>query len=123
VDEFSTDGRLIARIATGGPLDAPWGLAIAPGSWGSVAGSLLIGNFGDGRINIFAKDGDHFARHATGRILDAATGRPFAEPGLWALLPGTATTGGTGALWFTAGIRTQPGGPREQGGLLGVLRP
>jgi uncharacterized protein (TIGR03118 family) len=123
VDEFSTDGRLIARIATGGSLDAPWGLAIAPSSWGSVAGSLLVGNFGDGHINIYAKEGRHFADHATGRILVAATGKPFAEPGLWALLPGTATTGGTNALWFTAGIRTQPGGPREAGGLLGVLRP
>jgi len=117
VDEFSTDGRLITRIATGGPLSAPWGLAIAPGSWGRAAGSLLIGNFGDGRINIFARQGDHFARHATGQVVDESTGQPFAEPGLWGLLPGTANAGGTGALWFTAGING------ESGGLLGVLRP
>jgi uncharacterized protein (TIGR03118 family) len=117
VDEFSTDGRLIARIATGGALNAPWGVAIAPPSWGAVAGSLLIGNFGDGRINIFAKDGRGFAGHATGQILDTATGKPFAEPGLWQVLPGTAATGGTNALWFTAGIND------EADGLLGVLRP
>jgi uncharacterized protein (TIGR03118 family) len=117
VDEFSTDGRLIARIATGGSLNAPWGVAIAPRSWGAVAGSLLIGNLGDGRISIFAKERCGFADHATGQIRDASTGRPFAEPGLWEILPGTATTGGTNALWFTAGIND------EADGLLGVLRP
>jgi uncharacterized protein (TIGR03118 family) len=117
VDEFSTDGHLISRVASGGALNAPWGLAIAPSSWGSAAGSLLVGNFGDGRINIFAKEGSHFARHVTGQVRDASTGKPFAEPGLWGLLPGTAATGGTDALWFTAGIN------HEQDGLLGVLRP
>jgi uncharacterized protein (TIGR03118 family) len=123
VDEFSTEGRLIARIATGGPLDAPWGLAIAPSSWGHVAGALLVGNFGNGRISIFPAHGDHFAHHAIGPVLDASTGQPFAEPGLWGLLPGTAATGGTNALWFAAGIAGADGGPLEQGGLLGVLRP
>jgi uncharacterized protein (TIGR03118 family) len=117
VDEFAADGRLIARIATSGALNAPWGVAIAPPSWGAVAGSLLIGNFGDGRINVFAKEGHGFANHATGQILDAATGKPFAEPGLWTIVPGTAATGGTNALWFTAGIND------EADGLLGVLRP
>jgi uncharacterized protein (TIGR03118 family) len=117
VDEFSTDGHLISRIASGGALNAPWGLAIAPSSWGSAAGSLLVGNFGDGRINIFTKDGGHFAHQVKGQVQDASTGKPFAEPGLWGLLPGTATTGGTDALWFTAGIN------HEQNGLLGVLRP
>ncbi len=117
VDEFSTSGRLIARIASGGALNAPWGLAIAPASWGTAAGSLLIGNFGDGRINIIARDDRHFEHHITGRVVDTSTGKPFAEPGLWGLLPGTATNGGTNALWFTAGIN------HEQDGLLGVLRP
>src|SRR6201997_3410758 len=91
VDEFSTDGRFIARIASGGALNAPWGLAIAPASWGSAAGSLLIGNFGDGRINIVAKQAHHFAHRVTGLVRVTSTGKPFAEPGLWGLLPGTAT--------------------------------
>jgi uncharacterized protein (TIGR03118 family) len=117
VDEFSTDGRLLARIASGGALNAPWGLAIAPASWGSAAGSLLIGNFGDGRINIVAEHGNQFANHITGQVDVKSTGKPFTEPGLWALLPGTAATGGTNALWFTSGIN------HEQDGLLGVLRP
>jgi uncharacterized protein (TIGR03118 family) len=117
VDEFTTSGRLVARVATGGALNAPWGLAIAPRSWGHVAGSLLVGNFGDGRINIFAREGRGFADHATGHIVDTATGKPFAEPGLWSLTPGTTTTGGTNSLWFAAGIND------EKDGLLGVLRP
>ena len=83
VDEFSTEGHLIARIASRGALNAPWGLVIAPASWGSAAGSLLIGNFGDGRINIVAKHGDHFAHHITGHVVDSSTGKPFTEPGLW----------------------------------------
>jgi uncharacterized protein (TIGR03118 family) len=117
VDEFSPDGRLIARITSGGALDAPWGLAIAPAGWGRVAGSLLIGNFGDGRINIVARQGHHFAHHITGLVRVTPAGKPFAEPGLWGLLPGTAANGGTDALWFTSGIN------HEQNGLLGVLRP
>jgi uncharacterized protein (TIGR03118 family) len=116
VDEFSPDGRLISRITSGGALNAPWGLAIAPASWGHAAGSLLVGNFGDGRINIVAREGRHFAHRVTG-LVRTATGRPFAEPGLWGLLPGTAANGGTDALWFTAGLN------HEQNGLLGVLRP
>jgi uncharacterized protein (TIGR03118 family) len=117
VDEFSTSGRLIARIASGAPLNAPWGLAIAPSSWGHAAGSLLIGNFGDGRINVFARERHGFAQRSTSHVQVAGTGKAFAEPGLWALQPGTATTGGTNAVWFTAGING------EQDGLLGVLRP
>ena len=117
VDEFTTNGRLISRIASGAPLNAPWGLAIAPSSWGRAAGSLLIGNFGDGRINVFAAGRHGFAHHATAQVKVKGTGKAFAEPGLWALLPGTATTGGTNAVWFTSGING------EQDGLLGVLRP
>ena len=117
VDEFTADGHLISRIVSGGALDAPWGLAIAPSGWGPVAGSLLIGNFGDGRINIIARQGNHFAHRITGQVLVSATGQPFAEPGLWGIRPGTAVTGGTNALLFTAGIND------EQDGLLGLLRP
>ena len=54
MDGFSPHGHLISRIASDGKLNAP-GLATAPSGWGRVAGSLLVGNFGDGRINILAK--------------------------------------------------------------------
>ena len=73
------DGSSSARIVSGGALDAPWGLAIAPSGWGSVAGSLLVGNFGDGRINIIARHGGHFAHRITGQVLVFSTGQPFVE--------------------------------------------
>ena len=60
--------------------------------------------------SIFAKDGNHFARHATGQILDKSTGKPFADPGLWGLQPGTAAAGGTDAVWFSAGINGEQDG-------------
>ncbi|HJP75295.1 MAG TPA: TIGR03118 family protein [Pseudonocardiaceae bacterium] len=117
VDEFTPDGRLVARIATGGALNAPWGVAIAPSSWGKLAGSLLIGNFGDGRVNVLAPLGyGRFTPFAVGQLRDSTTGKPFAEPGLWALLPGTAATGGTDSIFFSAGI------DGETHGLIGVLR-
>jgi uncharacterized protein (TIGR03118 family) len=117
IDEYTPDGRFVARIASGGALNAPWGLAIAPPSWGRAAGSLLVGNFGDGRINIIDGHNGRFENHIQGQVHNKSTGKPFAEPGLWALLPGTAMNGGTDAVWFSAGING------EQNGLLGVLRP
>ncbi|HEX4224660.1 MAG TPA: TIGR03118 family protein, partial [Pseudonocardiaceae bacterium] len=117
VDEFTADGRFVARIATGGALNAPWGVAIAPSSWGKLAGSLLIGNFGDGRVNVLAPLGHgRFAPFVVGQLTDSATGKPFAEPGLWSLTPGTATTGGTDSIFFSAGL------DGETHGLIGVLR-
>src|SRR5262249_26501902 len=53
VSVFDTQGILIARLASRGTLNSPWGLAIAPSSFGQFAGDLLVGNFGDGRINAF----------------------------------------------------------------------
>jgi uncharacterized protein (TIGR03118 family) len=115
VDEYTPEGKLVARIATGGELNAPWGLAIAPASWGDEAGALLIGNFGDGRINIVPKRGNGFADRVTGQLVDRNTGKPFAEPGLWALTPGTANTGGVNNVWFAAGTND------EADGLLGLV--
>src|SRR4051794_655672 len=131
VDKYSADGRLIARVATGRTLNAPWGLAIAPSSWGRIAGDLLVGNFGDGKVNVIEADHHHHHHHGyydhddhgrrdtgefEGLLRDAATGQTLAIPGLWSLLPGTATTGGTDSVWFSAGIED------EQHGLIGVLR-
>jgi hypothetical protein len=60
VDEFSPGGQLIARIASGGVLDSPWGLDIAPSGFGQFAGDLLVGNFGDGTINAFDLKTDQY---------------------------------------------------------------
>jgi uncharacterized protein (TIGR03118 family) len=117
VDEYTPDGRLVTRVASRQSLNAPWGLAIAPSTWGDLAGSLLVGDFGDGRINVIRK-GDHgrYRGHIEGQVTDGSTGRTLSIPGLWALLPGTATTGGTDSIWFSAGIDD------EHHGLIGVLR-
>jgi uncharacterized protein (TIGR03118 family) len=53
VDVFDPNGNLIDRIVSKGPLNAPWGLALAPAGFGEFAGALLVANFGDGRINAF----------------------------------------------------------------------
>jgi uncharacterized protein (TIGR03118 family) len=57
VDVFDFSGNFISRFAPAGPLNAPWGIALAPAGFGSFDGDLLIGNFGDGTINIFAPNG------------------------------------------------------------------
>ncbi len=72
VDEFDLEGHLIQRVASRGPLDSPWGLAIAPSSFGDLAGDLLVGNFGDGTINAFNPKNDHF----DGKLL-GANGAPI----------------------------------------------
>ncbi|MGC4937177.1 TIGR03118 family protein [Kribbella sp. DT2] len=116
VSEFTLDGRFVTRIASRGTLNSPWGVAIAPTSWGKLAGSLLVGNFGDGRINVInPKSHGRFDHKITAQLKDP-NGHPLTIPGLWALTPGTPTTGGTDALWFSAGIAN------ETHGLLGLLR-
>ena len=120
VDEYTPDGRLVSRVASHHTLNAPWGLEIAPPSWGRLAGDLLVGNFGDGRINVIEAEhghhGDHFDGDFEGLLRNHATGHTLVIPGLWALLRGTATTGGTDSIFFSAGIND------EKDGLIGVLR-
>jgi uncharacterized protein (TIGR03118 family) len=53
IDAFGLDGEFLARIASEGELDAPWGMTMAPWSVPYFGGSLLVGNTGDGRINAF----------------------------------------------------------------------
>jgi uncharacterized protein (TIGR03118 family) len=53
VDVFTNDGALVRRLVTRGALNSPWGLALAPDSFGSFGGALLVGNFGDGSINAY----------------------------------------------------------------------
>jgi uncharacterized protein (TIGR03118 family) len=114
VDEFSTSGTLMARIASGGALNSPWGLAIAPSSWGRVAGDLLVGNFGDGAINVF----DPATHEWRGGLKSADTGEPLRIDGLWGLRVGNGGRGGDpNAVLFAAG----PDG--ESNGLLGTLTP
>jgi uncharacterized protein (TIGR03118 family) len=82
VDVFDTTGTLVKTlIPTGGPLNAPWGMAQAPSGFGSFSGDLLVGNFGDGRINVF----DAGTGQMLGTLNDSVTGNPIHIPGLWGI--------------------------------------
>jgi len=110
---FDFNGNLITHLVSNGPLNSPWGLAIAPSTFGAFAGDLLVGNFGDGKINAF--------NPTTGAMLGTlqdANGNPIVIDGLWALIFGNGGSGGDkNTLYFTAG----PGG--ESHGLFGSLAP
>jgi uncharacterized protein (TIGR03118 family) len=101
VDEFDRDGRLVAQVARKGVLNAPWGLALAPRSFGRFGRDLLVGNFGDGRINAFRRNGTAWSYDGT---LHNSNGRPLAVNGLWALAFGNGGTAGpTDTLFFASG--------------------
>ena len=106
VNVFDVNGTLVKRFASAGALNAPWGIAMAPAGFGSAAGNLLIGNFGDGAINRF--------NPATGSSLGAvalSSGKPLLIPGLWALVFGNgAANQPTSALFYTAGPNNQVDG-------------
>ena len=110
VDTFDLSGGSMQRLISGGALNSPWGLAIAPSSFGSLAGDLLVGNFGDGMINAYKTDGTFVG------ALDGLDGDPLVIDGLWALMFGNDAGGGfSNTLYFTAG----PAGESE--GLFGAL--
>jgi uncharacterized protein (TIGR03118 family) len=101
VDEFATDGTFIARVATRGQLNAPWGLAMAPANFGRFSGDLLVGNFGDGTINAYAQEDGTWAHRGQLRTADHT---PVTIDGLWGLGFGNGSaSGATNALYFTAG--------------------
>lgn len=113
VDKYNLNGDFAGRVASGGTLNAPWGVATAPSSFGPMAGDLLVGNFGDGHINIYDPNTHAFL----GQVLDASN-KSLTVDGLWALSPGNDTLAGSSSLlYFTAG-------PNEEAhGLFGVLTP
>jgi uncharacterized protein (TIGR03118 family) len=111
VDKFDLQGNLIQRLVTAGALNSPWGLALAPAGFGDLAGALLVGNFGDGRINAYDPLTGMFLQTLLDENLD-----PLAIEGLWALRFGNGGNGGAlGTLYFTAGPND------EKGGQLGAL--
>jgi uncharacterized protein (TIGR03118 family) len=112
VDIFSTTGVLQTRLISGGALNSPWGLVLAPASFGGFGGDLLVGNFADGKINAY--DPVHGTFEGT---LTNTDGNPIAIDGLWGLRFGNGTFGDPGALVFTAGIAA------ESHGLLGEITP
>ena len=115
VDAFDTDGNLLISVAQHGQLNAPWGLALAPASFGRFGGDLLVGNFGDGHVNAYQEmPGGTFELIGALRTSD---GRKLVIDGLWALQfgHGTVNNGPVDTLFFTAG----PNG--EADGLFGTI--
>jgi uncharacterized protein (TIGR03118 family) len=116
VDVYDLDGKFLRRVAQHGQLNAPWGLAWAPASFGSMGGDLLVGNFGDGQINAYEEmHNGHFEHRGT---LRAAGPGKLSIDGLWALEFGnTGSNGSADTLYFTAGIND------EADGLFGTITP
>lgn len=106
VDVYTPNGQLIRRVASGRPLNAPWGVALAPAGFGDFGNALLIGNFGDGRINGFD------LRH--GMPLGSLRGsnhRPLEIEGLWGLQFGNGLNNQpTETLFFAAGPNDEENG-------------
>jgi len=112
VDVFRTDGTLLGRFASRGSLNSPWGLALSPSSFGNFHDDVLVGDFGDGRINAFSPGGAFRGQ------LKSQTSAPIQIDGLWGLRFGNGGAGGDpGTLFFAAGIND------EADGLFGTLRP
>jgi uncharacterized protein (TIGR03118 family) len=118
VNVFDLNGTFISRVAgPGGVLNAPWGTALAHPNFGAFGSDLLIGNFGDGRINAFHENADGTWTHSG--TLRGENGNPLFIGGLWALQfgKGAANNGAVNHLYFTAG----PNG--ETQGLFGRILP
>ena len=108
---FDTDGHLLRRFASRGPLNSPWGVARASFAFGRFSGAILIGNFGNGNINAFDSDGDFLG------TLEDLKGKPIVIDGLWTLTLGGGRNSRSDTLYFTAG----PNG--ETDGLFGTITP
>jgi uncharacterized protein (TIGR03118 family) len=109
VDVFDFSGNFVSRFASAGALNAPWGMAVAPAGFGSLAGDLLIGNFGDGKINIFAPNGAALATSMG--PLTVTNGGTITIPGLWSLVFGNGDADKPlTTLFYTAGFADQTDG-------------
>lgn len=107
VDVYNPDGSLSKRFATKGVLNAPWGITETQPELLGGTSAILIGNFGDGHINVFDWDGN-----LQGQL--KSFGKPIAIEGLWAI-DNTFTGASPTEIYFTAGPKD------ETDGIFGVL--
>jgi uncharacterized protein (TIGR03118 family) len=113
VNTFDLVGGSPQRFAQHGQLNSPWGVAAAPASFGDIAGDILIGNFGNGHINIFDPSTGEFI----GKLRDSQN-KAIVIDGLWTLMVGNGQRGGdSNKIYFTAGPND------EHDGLLGSISP
>ena len=113
ISVFNADGSFVKKFASGGKLNAPWGIVKAPtGFWGSasqLSNMILVGNFGNGQINVFDADGNYVGvLHSKGKAIEI--------DGLWGLAFPPSTGFNSTYLYFAAGPGT------EQHGLLGYIK-
>lgn len=109
IDVYTAAGILVKRFASQGTLNSPWGIVRASGSFGVVANAILVGNFGDGHINIFDANGAY-----QGQLL--SNGTALIIPGLWALTYDNVIPANPDHLYFTSG----PGSGSQ--GLFGYIK-
>lgn len=99
VSVFDLNGQFVRRFASGGPLNAPWGLAMAPMGFGDFGGNVIVGNFGDGMLNVY---------DVSGNFVDSLRGwdgDPISIDGLWGIGFGNGAAAGSSTdLFFAAGI-------------------
>jgi uncharacterized protein (TIGR03118 family) len=117
---FDESGKLVVNLIANGALNSPWGMAVAPATFGPFGGALLVGNLGDGKINAYnLNNGDWLG------TLNDLSGTPISYPGLWSLNFGSgARSEDPGTLYFTAGIGGGPNNdPVESHGLYGSIQP
>ena len=101
VREFDVNGNLVAAVAEHGQLNSPWGLTMAPSTFGRFGGCLLVGNFGDGTINAYCLD-DEGQFHFQGTLREDR--KPLVIDGLWGIGFGNnAGAGSPNVLYFAAG--------------------
>ena len=113
VDVYTADGELLDRLASRGVLNAPWGLTLAPMSFGDFGGAILVGNFGDGTINAFDPRNGRFL----GTLRDHSQRRIHVD-GLWGMAFGNGVSAQkTNALFYAAGPND------EVNGAYGVIEP
>jgi uncharacterized protein (TIGR03118 family) len=113
VDVFDTSGNLLRRFASHGSLNSPWGLALAPAKFGTFSHDILVGNFGDGRINAFDPASGTFM----GQLQDQ-NGHPITINGLWGIAFGNGGLAGDSiTLFFASGLND------EADGLFGSIEP
>ena len=106
VDIYDTNGQLVKQLIATGALNAPWGMALAPADFGTFSNALLVGNFGDGKINAY----DAAAGTPLGTISDAGN-TPIATPGLWGIAFGNdANNQPHNTLFFAAGTNSEADG-------------
>jgi uncharacterized protein (TIGR03118 family) len=108
VDLFSADGTMLRRITSDSHLNAPWGVVIPPASFGSfgASGNLLVGNFGDGKINAY--------NFATGAFVDQMkdqNGTVITNVSLWDMVfGGGGSSGDANTMYITAGLANEQHG-------------